>query len=396
MKKATQQQTKEHNSNLVFRTIFDRGRISRAEIARLTGLTRTTVSDQVAELMQSGLVEEVGMGESIGGKTPILLGLVEDSRYLIGLNLAHNCFTGAIVNLRGRVCEMIEMPIRECSGEEALEAVYKILDQLFQHPYRPLIGIGVGTPGQINTREGLVINAVNLNWVNLPLARLLEERYNLPVGVVNDSQAAALGEFFHGEDHPVDENLIVINVGRGIGAGIILNGRLFQGDGGAAGEIGHINMLGEGGQLCRCGNRGCLETVASARAVIQRARLLAALAPGSPLAGDLEAIDLESLQRAFEAGDRVAQDAVLEAARSLGVAVGGLVGALNIQKIIMVGPMTIFGQPWVDAIRASMRNNTLPTMAKETRVQIGHVENNGILLGASALLMQNYSFLFNQ
>src|SRR5512133_2297979 len=145
-KKATHQLTKQHNRDLVLRTIFAHDSISRAEVARVTNLTRTTVSDVVNGLLAEGLVEEVGRGESIGGKTPILLSIVADSRYLIGLHLAQDKFIGAVVNLRGEIKEIVEAPVHDDNGENALKLVYQILDQLTRKKLKPIVGIGVGTP----------------------------------------------------------------------------------------------------------------------------------------------------------------------------------------------------------------------------------------------------------
>jgi glucokinase-like ROK family protein len=397
MKKATQQQTKEHNRSLVLKTIFDHKSISRAEIARQTGLTRTTVSDLVTELMAAGLVEESGIGESLGGKSPILLSVIENSRYLIGLDLAHDKFYGAIVNLRGKICASADLPIFDCGREKALSAVYEILDKLVQAPYHRLVGIGVGTPGLVNTLEGTVVNAVNLEWQDIPLASLLQNRYHLPVTILNDSQAAAMGEYMYGAGSQLSgENLVVINVGNGIGSGVIIRGQLFQGDGGGAGEIGHVAMVLDGGQLCRCGNRGCLETLSSARAVVQQARLLAAKAPESLLAEHAYDLTIDSLEQAFYAGDPLARKVVLEAGYYIGVAIAGLVGTLNIYKVILVGEMARFGQPWLDVIRETLSTRTLSRLAQDTRVEIGHLGAHGVVLGASALLLKDYSLLFEQ
>jgi DNA-binding MarR family transcriptional regulator len=188
MKKATSLHTKLHNRDLVLRTIFANTSISRAEVARVTKLTRTTVSDMVNGLLNEGLVEEVGRGESIGGKTPILLSIAPDSRYLIGLNLAQNKFIGAVVNLRGEIREKIEVIVDDNDGKKALESVFKILDELISKKLTPIVAIGVGAPGLINSREGVVVNAVNLDWHDLRLGRLLEKKYEIPVSILNDSK----------------------------------------------------------------------------------------------------------------------------------------------------------------------------------------------------------------
>ncbi len=382
MKKATHQQTKQHNRDLVLRTIFANETISRAEIARATMLTRTTVSDAVTGLLAEGLVQEVGYGTSLGGKNPILLSLVADARYLIGLNLAQDKFIGAIVNLRGEIKQTVELPVHSGNGQQALEQVYQILDELLKTEWKPIVGIGVGAPGLIHTREGIVVNAVNLEWRDLPLANLLEERYRLPVTVLNDSQATAIGEYVYGEHEP-DGNLVVVNVKHGIGAGILINGRLFQGDGGGAGEIGHV-VVQENGAQCRCGKRGCLETVASAQAVVRRVQTETG-----------RGATLDEIRAAFEAGDTQVRAAVLDAGHYLGTSLASLIGTLNIQKIVLTGDMTRFGDAWLDSVSHAMREAALARMAEGTQLEIGKLDYRGCILGASALLLlDDYSLLF--
>jgi len=381
MKKATHQQTKQHNRDLVLRAIFENKTISRAEVARVTHLTRTTVSELVNGLLEEGLVEEVGRGESIGGKSPILLSVVANSRYLIGLNLTQDKFIGAIVNLLGEIKEMVEIPVIDSDGKAALTLVYQIIDQLIaKKKYRPLVGIGVGTPGLVNTREGVVVNAVNLEWQDLPLGSLLQKKYKLPVLVVNDSQATAIGEFVYGGVHEHDDNLIVVNVKHGIGSGILLNGRLFQGDGGGAGEIGHV-VVQENGELCRCGKYGCLETISSASAVLKK----------------MKVDSLDKAQASFESGDAKAKQVVINAAHYLGISLANLIGTLNIQKIVLTGDMTRFGSAWLDAVNESMRNAALARLSENTKLEVGRLDYRACILGASAfLLLDNYSLLFQE
>ncbi len=396
IQKATHQETKQHNRDLVLKTIFEAETISRAEIARVTGLTRTTVSDVVTGLLAEGLVWEAGIGESIGGKSPILLSLLKDSRYMISLNLAHDQFCGAVVNLRGEIKDMESAPVSGRDGEQALVLVYEILDRLVQKQWAPVVGIGVGTPGLVNTREGLVINAVNLDWQNLPLAQLLRDRYHMPVHIMNDSQAAAIGEYVYGGGYEADENLVVINIRQGIGAGILVNGRLFQGDGGGAGEIGHM-VVQENGELCRCGNHGCLETLASARAVVQRAKALVPVYPSSVLADDPGNVTLEMLQQAFAGGDPLARKVVLDAGHYLGLSIASLISMLNIQRFVLIGDMTRFGQPWLEAVRDAAMHGTLARLAQGTRIDVGKLDYRGCMMGASALtLLNGYSLLFAQ
>ena len=197
-RKATRKQTRAHNSRLVLRTIYERDLISRAEIARETGLTRTTVSDVVADLMDRNLVDEVGLGPSAGGKPPILLSIVDNSYHLIGIDLASDAFRGAVVNLRGKIQHRVEMPLEAQDGDAALALVHELVERLMAATDRPLLGIGIGTPGLMDPHHGVVRRAVNLNWRDLPLRKRLHRRHHLPVHVANDCQVAALGEYAFG------------------------------------------------------------------------------------------------------------------------------------------------------------------------------------------------------
>ncbi len=204
--------------------------------------------------------------------------------------------------------------------------------------------------------------------------------------MLNDSQATAIGEYVYGGGHNPDENLVVVNVKQGVGAGILINGRLFQGDGGGAGEIGHV-VVQENGDLCRCGKRGCLETVASAHAVVKRFQARS---------GGKSAKTLEQVQAAFEAGDEAAREVVLEAGHVLGNTLGNLIGTLNIQKIVLTGDMTGFGEPWLKAINTAMRKTALRRMVEGTNLEVGRLDYRACILGASALLvLDDYAILLS-
>ena len=390
LQKATQQQTKIHNSRLVLKAIYDQRQISRADVSRLTRLTRTTVSDLVTELQGKGLIEEIGYGQSRGGRSPILLSVIDDARHLIAIDLENDELRGAVVNLRNEIVGTASQPLHSREGDEALMLVYELVDRLIATTDKPLLGIGVGTPGLVDTGNKVVLRAVNLNWRGMPLGDLLQERYDLPVYVANDSQLAALAQYMFGVDK-YDGDLIVVKVGTGIGAGLILDGRLFHGDGFGAGEIGHISVV-ENGRQCRCGNLGCLETVASTPALIKRVIELAQLEPGSTsnsLGGNADGLTLDLVQEAFEAGHPAATQAVHEAGRYLGIAAANLVGILNVHRIVLLSPLARFGTPLLDIIRQEMLRRALPTLAQDTEIELIDLRPEMVILGASALLMSH-------
>ncbi len=202
-----------------------------------------------------------------------------------------------------------------------------------------------------------------------------------------------MGEYQYGQ-YPADANLVVVRVGRGIGAGIILNGQIFHGDNGYAGEIGHVVCVHEHGMLCRCGNTGCLETVASSTAVVQIAECLAAENPASLLAESSGQITLDVLETAFQAGDALACQVIFSAGQRLGEMIANLTGGLNIDRVILTGMMTRFGRPWLEAVQETARRNILPRLAQEISIEIGNLKKDEAILGAAAVLVSNYALLF--
>jgi predicted NBD/HSP70 family sugar kinase len=385
--KATHGQTRAHNQGLVLRTLYDHGPVSRADVARLTGLTRTTVSQLVGEFVSDGLASEVGRGPSSGGKAPILVQVNGDARHVIGLDLGERAFGGAIVNLNGEIRRTVEVPVEGRDGDAALDAVYRLVDELVGDARDQLLGIGVGTPGIVDADSGTIRWAVNLDWQDLPLARLLRERYRVPTYVANDSRAAALAEHLFAGEGP-NASLIAIKVGHGIGAGLVLRGELFHGDDFGAGEIGHVVAVDDG-RACRCGRFGCLETVASSRAILGDATAAAKAEPESFLGrrAARKTLDLADVAAGLDAGDEATRRIVAAAGRFLGSAVAGLIGALNVRRIVLIGNVAQLGQPWLEAVRDEASRRSLGILGSNTRIELGQTSRDEVVLGASALLM---------
>ncbi|RIK38803.1 MAG: ROK family transcriptional regulator [Chloroflexi bacterium] len=391
--KANQAVTKRHNARLVFKTIYDHELISRAEIARLTNLTATTVSNVIGELIGEGVVEEVGSVSTERGKPPTLVGLCRDARHVLALNLAQNVFRGGIFNLRGDLLHQQCRPAAGLQGEDALKTVQGLVDALLPHTSRPLLGIGVGAPGLIDAAHGVINRAVNLRWYDLPLAQLLSERYGLPIHVVNDNQASLLAEHLFGHYRNL-ANLVVIRVGRGIGAGIMANGQLLQHTG--AGEIGHVTVV-EQGERCSCGNDGCLETVASSRAIVERARNLLADYPHTRLATFVSArgeLDIQAVIDAWRAGDTFLDPIVEDVGRYLGIAIAHLIGILGSTRVLLCGSVTGFGEPLLRRIREEVEQRSFTAQLQPPAIDLVSLESDIIMLGATALLLKHELGLF--
>jgi N-acetylglucosamine repressor len=370
--KATLRETREHNERLVLATIYDAGRTSRADVARVTGLTRTTVSAVAEGLIAEGLCREVGRGPSTGGKAPILLEVPDAARLLVGVDLGDRIFTAATVNLRGEIIDRLDVPSEDADGEDALRLALEVIGGIVGRAGGPILGIGIGAPGLVDRGVGTVIQAVKRDWRQLPLGPIVAQRFGLPVHVANDAQAAGLAEHVFGTVRGV--NLVTIKVGQGIGAGLVLNGELFEGDGFGAGEIGHT-VVDPNGDLCRCGRRGCLETLASARAILDR---LSAEC-GRPISMD-EAAEM------FRMGDEAARRIVLAAGSSLGGALAAIVGMLHVRRIVLAGTLVVFGEDWLAAVASAASERALAALTQDTTFEIGRMDDV-VVLGASALLM---------
>ena len=371
--KATHAQTRAHNAALVLRALYDLGPISRADISRLTGLTRTSVGELVADLERDGLAMDVGRGPSTGGKQPTLVALNADARTIIAVDLSEPTFTAALANLRGEFTIRRERPLDGRDGDEALALVHQLIEDVRAEATSPILGIGVGTPGIVD-QEGTVRWAVGLDWQDLPLAALIEERHDLPVVVANDSRAAAFATYlFDGDDRP--SNLVAIKVGRGIGAGLVLNDQLFGGDGDGAGEIGHVVVEPDGIE-CHCGRFGCLETIASAPALLRAA-----------WGAGVRAADIDDLARATADGDERVLPVVRAAGRAIGSAIANLTGALDVRQISILGTATALGEPWFDSIREEAQRRALGPLARDVRIVDAGRGDDVVLAGACALLL---------
>lgn len=338
------------NLLIALQTIASHGRISRAEIARSTGLTRATVSSLVAELIEDGLVVDLGPADSeTAGKPPALLAIREAGRETIALDLSRQPFQAAVMGLGGEVRYRTVAP-SPSTGEEALAAIESLTADCLTRTTAPVLGIGVGTPGMIDP-EGVIRQAAHLDWHGFPLRRRLEERFDLPVSVGNDAHVSALAELRSG---PTD-TLLLVKVGEGIGAGLVLNGLLHTGEHLASGEIGHV-VVESGGHRCRCGLDGCLETVAAAPAVARQ---------GAEFVGE----------SARAAGRRLAA--------TLAVMVSGL----DVNRVVIVSELTAV-EGYTDTVESELRARLHRVRAPEVTVTAGSTPDP-VLAGAAAIVMRD-------
>ncbi len=353
-----------HNRALVLQTLFTAGRQSRADVARSTGLTRVTVSELVTELMAEGLLVETGQREGARpGKPAILLDIDRGSFQIIGVDLSDFAvFRGAVLDLGGRILRRVELPLTGSTGQDAVDHVVTLTARLLALVSAPLLGIGVGSPGVV-TLAGVVVSAPNLEWADLPLQTLLADRFGVPVVVANDANAAVLAEHSFGD---ATGDLLLVRIGRGVGSGLLLGGSPVHGSRSAAGEIGHVVVGTDGGELCSCGKRGCLETwIAAPR---------------------LEA----KLQ---DAASESARDDILRAAGArLGIALAPIVGVLDLDEVVLSGQAGLLAGPLVESALETLRSRTMahlpvPVAVDELLLRLTALGDDIVLRGAAVMVI---------
>ncbi|WP_347753752.1 ROK family transcriptional regulator [Agrococcus sp. ProA11] len=351
-------QARAHNLSLVLQTLWRKGSRSRADIARATGLTRVTVSDLVAELMSNGLIVELGTREDIRpGKPATLLGLDRDAFQIIGVDLsASEQFRGAVLDLDGTVLTTIEAPLDAVTGDAAVAKVMTLVADLLAETTAPVLGIGIGSPGVVDA-SGVVLSAPNLGWTRLDLQAQTSARFDHPVMVANDANVAALAEHSFGG---ADADFMIIKVGLGVGAGLLLGGQLLRGSRFASGEIGHVVVGTDGGDRCVCGKDGCLETWLAVP------RLAAKLEHATASAAD---------------------DVLEQAGRRLGIAMAPIVGALNLAEIVLSGPTALLDGVLASAALASIRERTMAEFHGALTLRMTELGDDIVTRGAAAMVL---------
>ncbi|MCA0296777.1 MAG: ROK family transcriptional regulator [Actinobacteria bacterium] len=346
------------NLALVLQAIYEDSQLSRADLARATGLTKVTVSDLVAELISAGLVLESGTSEiQRPGKPSTLLAFRADARDILAMDLsARDQLRGSVLSLRGEPLLTTVRPLDGAVGDDALAAARELARDLAKAATHPILGLGVGTPGTVNA-AGTVLSAPNLHWHNLPLAELLHDDLGLPVRVENDANVAVLAErrFAGGAD-----DLVRVQLSRGVGAGLLVGGQLVRGAASDAGEIGHV-VIDESGATCGCGKVGCLETWTSVPALTSR-------------------IAVEPARR---------DELLAEAGHRLGLALAPVVGMLGLADIVIGGPVDIVTPALLDAARDCIADRTRSEFRPELDLIASSLGTDAVLLGAAALVLLN-------
>ena len=373
----------------VLRLIWQERQISRADIARRIGLSRSTVSEIVGLLLPTGLLAEVGVGVSSGGRRPIVLQFHDDALGILGVDMGAGHISVAVTDLRGTILawEHDSHPVRsDPAGALALvtELAVRAVKTWGRRTDR-LLGVGMAVPSPVDVdRPDELCEVILPAWRGVAVSAALRKRFKVPVLVDNDANLAALGERWWGLGQGVDD-FAYIKVGTGIGAGYIIGGRIYRGARGLAGEIGHL-AIDPRGPPCVCGNRGCLATLVGAQALVERASALLPRHPAS-LLGRAE-VTISAIEDAALAGDRLALQVTGEAAERLGVAIADLLNLLNPAMVIIGGGLARLGELLLAPLREAVSRRTLVTSSRGTRIATSGLGARTVAVGAATMMLE--------
>jgi glucokinase-like ROK family protein len=367
----------------VIDALRDEGLISRAEIARRTGLSRSTVSSLVSELQADGLVIErpepaAAYGDQ-GGRPPILLSFDASAGVAVGIDFDHHHLRVAVSDLSSRILAEREQQLdTDHAAHEGLDAAAELVGELLAEAgvdEARVIGAGMCLPGPVHRPTGVVgSTAILPGWVGVAAAEEMHRRLDLPILVDNDANLAALAEAAFGAGRDA-KDLVYLMISSGIGAGLVLNGRLYRGAEGLAGELGHVLVDAEG-PVCRCGNRGCLETVAGTDALADLLRR-----------SHGDGLDGRAIVRLAREGDLGCRRVIADAGRAIGKAAATLVNVLNPELLIVGGDLSDAGELLLDGVRESLERSALPTAVQAAAVVAGSLGDRAEVLGAIALVL---------
>ncbi len=390
---------RETNQSRVLQALKKEGPSSRTQLARITDLNPSTISRTVNDLRDLELVREKKMAPSSGGRKPVLVDIDKDKYHVIGVDVGATKIIAAVINLAGEIVDRVRIDIDykqdeivELSPEAIPDSIEKLLESYEENKSHDeyaearIIGIGVGAHGLVDTEAGVSLFAPNFGWRDVNLQEMIEDRFSHLSIIDNDVRVMALGEYWFGHGQNMD-NMLCINVGYGIGSGIIFSGELYRGHNCLAGEIGHTTVA-EDGPKCNCGDYGCLETLASGPAISRQMRKRIKRGEKSLIndliEGDLDKITGEVVYRAARKGDDVARKVLADAGSYLGVGIANFVNVLDPEIVLLGGGVTGASEFFMENLKRTVSSKT---MAEPPPIRRVANDVNAGVIGAGVLVL---------
>ncbi|CAM4018403.1 ROK family transcriptional regulator [Lederbergia lenta] len=389
-RKVSKDLMKHLNQKIIMKILKENGTASKSELSKITGLTIPGVTDIVNELEKYHLIKNVGESRIKRGRFPTLFELNKESFKVIGITIRSESIRIGLFNMLGEMVYFSENNLpKDTSPEHTLEYVAKLTFQLLKESNTNITeinGIGLGMHGIVDPINGISIYPPHFNWRNIPIKKILEEKTDLPVIVDNDCNSLALAEYWFGKGEGLN-SFIILNIDYGIGASIMIDGKLFHGSDFGAGQIGHT-IVHDNGSRCTCGNYGCLETISSELSIIEH--IIVKIKMGFPssiteMEKNPDKITLDHLYLAAEQNDQLAVTTLEIAARYLGIGISTLVNVFNPEKVIVTGGILRGGDVVMRPLNESFNNHALITNVAKLEITESRLGRKADVLGAATL-----------
>ncbi len=384
------------NLSVILHHLREHAPISRAALAEMTGLNKTTVSSLVGELIDNQFVREIGLGAAgTAGRRAMLLKLNPAVGCVVSGEIGVDFVSVLAANFAAEVLWRHQIEIDPAMGQQAIaEQAASLLRQAREQGLsscRSLLGVAVGVPGLVDQATGALLFAPNLGWKDVPLRSTLQQMFDAPVFVDNEANLAALGEHYFGAAQGYEE-VLYISVGVGLGGGLVHNGQIYRGVTGVAGELGHMTVDPDG-ELCNCGNRGCWETLVSQKALFRYIREAIEAGHASQLSqvvnGDYSRLTVPLVAQAARAGDAVALTALDRVGHHLGIGIASLVNALNPELVVFGGILSLTWEFLLPAVVEEIEKRALRWNREATQVVLARHGFDACVMGGLALVLQD-------
>ncbi|MGC8721673.1 MAG: ROK family transcriptional regulator [Caldisericaceae bacterium] len=382
MQGKNQKDLKEENSSVIIRLIREEANISRADIVRKTGLTPPTVSRIVSTFIRRGLVKESLYNTNSVGRKPLSLTFNGNNLYVLSVEISYQYLNISVVSLAGRIIQSVHVQTTTAISEKGLLDLLfsKGKDLLKVYGEKQFIGVGITCPGMVDPETRTLIKIPNLhNISNFGIGEAVQKEIRLPVLVANDANGEALGEKYFGAGDVKD--FVLLHLGYGIGAGIVLNNKLYQGNFGVSGEVGHISVSNSKANKCDCGNYGCVELFGGMNSLIKEC---------SEVLPSIKSIEDV---KTFAGRDERIRQIIYEHAELIGNVLVSVVNILSPQKIVVSGPQSILGDFLITPIKKVVDSRSFYSFGKKISIVQSNLRENEGIIGAMTVVLD--SFLSN-
>jgi glucokinase-like ROK family protein len=384
------------NKKNVLDLIRSESPVSRADLSRMTGLSLPTIMKITDELVDIQLAVEVGKGVSSGGKPPTLLEFRSNAFNLVGVEVSATEIVALLMDLRANILGQVNASFRiDATPEQLIQTIIETTRQVISQTgveQESVLGVGIGIPALVDREAGKILFAPDWNWESVEIAGPVQQALQCPVRIDNVVRAYAVGEQWFGLGMGLS-NFMCIYLGYGIGSAVVLNGELYSGSSGSAGEIGHMT-LDRHGPLCDCGNYGCLEALASSYAIARKAQHY--IQRGEPTqilalaGGQIEAVDARDVYQAAKNGDSLALEIIQEATEYLGMAIANAINLFDPERIIIEGEIAREGALLASRVQKYVDRNQLKHAGRQVKIIFSQLEKATAAIGAASFILKEF------